>query len=863
MSGTASRQRRRGPWLARAALVLALVLDAALVGLCVLALRGSPRLEVEIDRGAVCPWQVELPAATAAGVGWSREPVVACVRAIAGVPLRPASLVREAMYLGSSAELHDWLTDQTALHEALGGRDSAALELAGPHGRRGLLAVTVLGFAPGSVLGVVLPPVLAALGIALIGLLVLLRRPDRRAAWALFAFSQAVAACLLPTMVNAARGIAVAPVAAVLLLDVNRLGLVVGAASLLHLAAIFPAWRLGRHTTLLGLGLPMVLGALALGLELSGAWWGAVLAATAVLALAALALVATTQLAVTSPIQRLQAQWMLWGLAVPVVVWLVARIPYIAGGLGGGDPTDELVALGGLAIPAGVAVAVLRYRLLDIDVVVRRTILGAVLTAAALFVYALGLSAFAGEIADTHARGSGFGAVLVTALVLGFVLLPMQSRIESGLDRIFFRNRWHYRRALALLPDDLALVDSPEEAATRVVSRVCAAMAVPRAVVALAPDGLCAERAWAQGAGGKGRSAPRALLPPSHSEFWDEVAIIDGPHLCDSGWRAGLVDRWMGEAQLDLLLPLHTPDALVGLLACAGPAGRKVVSGEDVAVLHSVASSLALALSRTTAMETIRRMNEELEQRVTDRTAELEHARVRLYQWEKMASLGVLAAGVAHELNTPLGVILSSADQLAARLSPGTGEGEPPREARMARLCLEAARRAADIVAALRQYSRPEAEGVQPVDLGAVVDSTLRLVGSVLRSRRIEVSRSLGDVPLIDGYPALVTQTLTNLVLNAAAAIGTDGEIRIAAECRSEGHVAVIVEDTGPGVPEEIHARIFEPFFTTKPPGEGTGLGLALCYAFVEQHGGRIWEEGEPGKGARFVVELPVTPPRR
>jgi two-component system, NtrC family, sensor kinase len=316
-------------------------------------------------------------------------------------------------------------------------------------------------------------------------------------------------------------------------------------------------------------------------------------------------------------------------------------------------------------------------------------------------------------------------------------------------------------------------------------------------------------------------------------------------------------------AGLDLALPLRTPEALVGLLACAAPGKRRLLSADDVASLRSVASALALALSRTAAQELIHQMNAELERKVEQRSAELERARLQLYQWEKMASIGVLAAGVAHELNTPLGIVLSTADQLATRLGkPRETHADAAREIRLSQLCLEGAQRAARIVGDLRAYSRPETEGLGIVDLGQVVEATLRLLASSLRSRNIkaEIHHAEG-VSSIEGYPSLVNQTLTNLILNAAQAIGQDGTIRIATEPREESRVALIVEDSGPGIPPEIKERMFEPFYTTKPPGEGTGLGLALCYTFVEQHGGRIWEEGEPGKGARFVIELPLRLP--
>ncbi|MDP7112043.1 MAG: HAMP domain-containing sensor histidine kinase, partial [Myxococcota bacterium] len=230
--------------------------------------------------------------------------------------------------------------------------------------------------------------------------------------------------------------------------------------------------------------------------------------------------------------------------------------------------------------------------------------------------------------------------------------------------------------------------------------------------------------------------------------------------------------------------------------------------------------------------------------------------RNRYHQWEKMASLGVLAAGVAHELNTPLGVVLSSADQLVE--DQDSGRAHPVRSKRLAQLCLGGAKRAADIVQNLRAFSRPESQDLQLVDVHDLIDGTLSLLGPRLESQGISVKQRRGAILPLEGYPVLLNQTLTNLILNAANAAGDNGEIRITTEFRDHDTVAVIVEDDGPGIPEELSGRIYEPFFTTRPPGEGSGLGLSLCYTIVDQHGGKIWEEGEPGEGARFVVELPL-----
>ena len=417
---------------------------------------------------------------------------------------------------------------------------------------------------------------------------------------------------------------------------------------------------------------------------------------------------------------------------------------------------------------------------------------------------------------------------------------------------MLFRGRHHYRAELMRLPDELVGAQTPDDAAALLLDRLRDAMASPRALVAVAPDG---SRHWVRGVG--------ALEPPS-GEVWEALGDVEDPYLTGQGEPGAPLDAWLTRDRLDLALPLRTPDRLVGVLAIATPASTRALGAEDVAVLHVVASSLALALSRTMALETIQKMNEELEERVRERTAELEAARLQLYQQEKMASLGVLAAGVAHELNTPLGVISSMTEQLVKKIM--MGEADTTRLARLVALTRDAAGRATGIVRDLSNYSRPESQVFATVDLNEAIDSTLRLLGPMLRDRRIEVrDKRSPEVTEIGGHPVMIAQLVTNLLMNAAQAIVSEGVIRLTLEPAEEEWVRLIVEDDGPGLDPALRDRIFEPFFTTKEPGEGTGLGLSLCYTYVEAHGGRIREEGELGEGARFVVELPFTPnpPRR
>jgi two-component system NtrC family sensor kinase len=234
-----------------------------------------------------------------------------------------------------------------------------------------------------------------------------------------------------------------------------------------------------------------------------------------------------------------------------------------------------------------------------------------------------------------------------------------------------------------------------------------------------------------------------------------------------------------------------------------------------------------------------------------DVTDEREVSR-RLFHAEKMSAVGQLAGGVAHEINNPLGGILAFA-QIMSRDSGRTVEDQEN-----LRLITDAAVRAKKIVESLLHFSRRPREEKGPVDLARVVDDSLFLLQSQLKTGRIQVVREFEPAVAIANANQ-VQQIVVNLVVNAIQAMNGEGKIVVATGASGASHVRLQVSDTGPGMKPEVARRIFEPFFTTKPEGQGTGLGLSICYQIAEEHGGSIRLERAPDRGACFVLELPAT----
>jgi signal transduction histidine kinase/ActR/RegA family two-component response regulator len=230
----------------------------------------------------------------------------------------------------------------------------------------------------------------------------------------------------------------------------------------------------------------------------------------------------------------------------------------------------------------------------------------------------------------------------------------------------------------------------------------------------------------------------------------------------------------------------------------------------------------------------------------------------QLARSEHMASLGLMAAGVAHEINNPLSYILSNLSFAAERAID--------QESRLAlREALEGAGRVRDIVRDLKTLSRMESEeDLKPVDVRNAVDAALKLSFDDVR-HRARVQRHFSEVPHVLGNETRLVQVMLNLVTNAAQSIapGSPDDNQITLEVRlaeTDGEVEVVVTDTGVGISEDHLPKVFEPFFTTKPAGEGTGLGLSICHRLIHAMGGRIQVTSEEGHGSRFSIFLAIAP---
>jgi PAS domain S-box-containing protein len=265
-------------------------------------------------------------------------------------------------------------------------------------------------------------------------------------------------------------------------------------------------------------------------------------------------------------------------------------------------------------------------------------------------------------------------------------------------------------------------------------------------------------------------------------------------------------------------------------------------------------------------------INEELESKVDERTRELRQKQVQLVQSEKMAALGHLVAGVAHEINTPLGAMVSNNDvfirsmlRLKEMLLSGC-LGDIERNPAILELLTgieeltgvskTAAERIIKIVTGLRKFARLEEAEIDTVDIHEGIDSTIILVQHETRNR-IAIHREYGKLPAVTCHPNQLNQVFMNILVNAAHAIEDRGDIFIATKHINDA-VVIEIRDTGKGIPPGSLEKIFDPGFTTKGMGVGTGLGLSIVYQIIKDHNGTIDVESAPGRGSTFRITLPV-----
>ena len=302
-----------------------------------------------------------------------------------------------------------------------------------------------------------------------------------------------------------------------------------------------------------------------------------------------------------------------------------------------------------------------------------------------------------------------------------------------------------------------------------------------------------------------------------------------------------------------IIIPVSKVQEILGVLIIY--TGQKIFDESQNDVLQSIAAQVASAIVQASLFAQVKEKNEELENTLK----ELKETQIQLINSEKMASLGQLVAGVAHEINTPLGSINANNDMLAKLIKKLPADCLNPviveNIENINKIDKEAIKRISSIVQSLKKFVRLDESDLQLADINKELDLTLELIKHETKNR-IKIVKNYSQIPEIKCYPNMLNQVFMNILINACQSIENQGVITISTEY-ADNMLIVRIKDTGCGIDESIKDKIFTAGTTTKQIGIGTGLGLAISQKIVEKHHGRISFESSKGEGTEFMIEIP------
>lgn len=499
--------------------------------------------------------------------------------------------------------------------------------------------------------------------------------------------------------------------------------------------------------------------------------------------------------------------------------------------------------------------SIVRYRTLDIQTVIHKTIMW-FLTSSVLGIPLILLFYAAKDwLLSVHPL------IFIAATFGVFALFTLYSRhLQPHVDHLFQRRQWDLTKANERFTDELVHLRSLEDVVRHTLNTIKTIFYVAHATLLLHKEGkesfdLFYGDLKTQTLAKYNRGNQFIKWLESH----DSIILLD--HLSIDPRLSVVLEEakeYFSDMNAKLCIPLVVNQRLIGVLNVGEKQTLKRFTLAELNFLSDLRRSAAIAFSNAlhiiAIQENLRKWNEELEQKVEERTKQLKEIQSQLVQAEKLATIGTLAGGVAHEINNPLTAVLTNAQILKM-----TANAE---DADSISLIEEGAKRCQAIIQKLMKYSRKPSEGekVEEVNLYKVVENAIAFLNYQLKQDNIQlVMDGNQKAGTVKGNANELEQVVTNLILNAKDAIKKGNhpgkiEVRTFEQNRAVG---VVVSDNGIGIAKKNLSRIFDPFFTTKEIGKGTGLGLSISFGIVEKHGGKISVKSEEGHGATFTVELP------
>jgi two-component system, NtrC family, sensor kinase len=640
----------------------------------------------------------------------------------------------------------------------------------------------------------------------------------------------------------------------------------------------------------------------------------------------------------TSPAagQRKQIQWIYLGMTVGFIPFLILYlIPYVLRGTA--TPLTTLAILPLALIPLAFAVSILRYKLWDVEVVIKETLAYAVTFIFGMIGFSTVNVLLTRMIAEQMALERNFLA-FTSGLLIAAVLVPMKSRIETLVEMVLYRDTYRHRKAMLEFAQELQSFHDLGDLIELIRERLAAAIRLNRMNLYLRDGSLLV--AYEQEPG-----LPTELKESDLLQSGDNRPVmLDRPRLPE----ASAMPLALLRAGYRVAFPLRHRGELLGLLLCGSKRGDEPLSRDDLQLIRSLVAPLSLAVENARLYGKLRRQLDEIrslkdynehiiesspsaivvvdadgavitanhafwamtgtspsqlttihdvipgyepERLLDGRTEELtlqngrgeekvftvtasrfngpdaptdaivlviadvsERARLQheLQEKERLASLGLLAAGVAHEVNTPLTGISSYAQLLLSDTNV-----DDPRYGILKKMEQQTFR-ASHLVNNLLSFAASRPRSDEPIAVDEAVRTAVALHDDMLRPKQLSIHLDLAPGLIVRGNFFELQQVVTNLLLNARDAVSIGGNIWISAR-KEDGRAVISVRDDGGGIPEDLLATIFKPLVTTKRGQGGTGLGLAIAERIIQAHRGEIRAENAPEGGATFSISLPLS----
>jgi GAF domain-containing protein len=524
------------------------------------------------------------------------------------------------------------------------------------------------------------------------------------------------------------------------------------------------------------------------------------------------------------PRQKLQIKYLIFGIISMAITGTIINLSNYFLKLGW--PLFFLASLYSILVSLFFAIALIRYRLLDIHLIIRGGILYFSVSGLILAIYILIIKNI-GEAISQRAYGKSLLVESVLILALVFMLLPFQRKVGDWIDRFFYMERIRFRTKLSEFSRTLTGLVDLEEVAKTTVHFITQALHVD----SIAFFFLKNEVDEYQLIFGTPRNDEMKYSSqhPFVKRMESNERAVDLEHLREKEGEVEEIDDLIERGWV-VVTPIFLKGKLPGFILLGKKRSEKDYTVEELELLEAFSNQTALAISRALIYRDMSLKDKQI------------------MQAEKMAAIGELAAGIAHEIRNPLGIIAGSAETVRKH------EDQKIRE-EMTNYILEESQRINGLISTFLDFARPKEPKLVSCDLREVLEKTLLLLFPQAKTLGVEIKKEIPQKLLqVSIDPNQMRQAFTNLGVNALEAMPQGGVLKVTVLENSRGKVLIRFSDTGKGIPKEMMTKVFDPFFTTKEGG--TGLGLSIAHRIITQHGGDIRVEGEEGRGSTFTISF-------